>query len=128
MDVLKYQDKELERSCPEILKVFVESLKDLSAAEQMKRMSMNVRHRETIYFFPDAKLWFTDDEVSEMCGGDLPYNFDSLFDMYKLASFINVCKLPYKMVRRKLLRDPVAELLEQYQTEKRRSQESRTVW
>lgn len=115
--ILTRQDGELDQNQEPDLRIFLDSLKDLTANEQLEAVRSNTRFRETLYFFPDSQMWYTREEVTGMCGGKLYYNFDSLFSEDERANFILVSKLPFEAVSTSILIDPVQDLLRKYSSD-----------
>jgi hypothetical protein len=115
---LDSQDIERESNQHASVRQFLDSLNGLDADGQLARVRSNTKFRTNLYFFRETGEWITTEEAISMCGGKLYYNFDELFENDPQATFIKVCRIPYDLVARTLLRDPVRELLRTYQASK----------
>jgi hypothetical protein len=115
-ETLESQDKELGNNQFESLDELLNSIKDLEPSDQLNRVRRNTRFRDTLYFFPDTHEWVTLKDITSMCGGKVYYNFDELFETDREANFIHVCRLPYELVSKTVLRDPVRDLLKKYES------------
>jgi len=115
VNTLNRQKEENNEHTYKTVREFLDSLKEMNIDEQLMRVQRNTQFTETLYFFADVNKWYTLSEVTMMCGGKLYYNFDELFKSDKLASFIKICRIPYEIVYKTLLRDPILELLNTYE-------------
>ena len=97
-DVLEVQDTELDRNRFEKFKELVNSVKNLPSVEQIKKISKNTRFRNKVYFFPDEKIWYTPNDIRELCGGKICHNFDELFCKIVCRFRFGLQKLPYKII------------------------------
>lgn len=117
--VLYTQDEEMGTNSETDFHKFINLIEELSVDDQLEAVRRNTRFREKLYFFRDTGCWYTLDDVTGMCGGKLLYNFDKLFTKDKKSDFIMISKIPFRVMSKSILKDPVADLLNQYNDKKK---------
>jgi hypothetical protein len=116
-DALTSLDKETSSNQFESLHELLNSIKDLEPSEQFTCIRRNTRFRDTLYYFPDTREWIThNDMLINRCNGKVYYNFNELFKPDQEANFIHVCRLPYELVLKTILKDPIKDLLKKYES------------